>query len=67
MSHLFEFEIEPNSINGVQFDGEKRGFPVKIFNYMKYTDSAVDELFIQGLSESLGSKIPTRIYCKSIN
>ena len=65
VSHLFEFEIEPNSINGVQFDGEKRGFPVKIFNYMKYSESAVDELFIQGLSESLGSKIPTRIYIVS--
>ena len=44
---------------------EKRGFPVKIFNYMKYSESAVDELFIQGLSESLGSKIPTRIYIVS--
>lgn len=38
VSQLFEFNLEKNFINGVEFDGIKRSYPVKIFNYNKYSD-----------------------------
>lgn len=65
VSQLFEFEMDNFSINGVPFNGEKRGFPVKIFNYMEHSESAIDELFLQNLYQSLGSKSPSRVYIVS--
>ncbi len=65
VSGLFEFRRTPLSIGGVAFEGEKRGFPVKIFNYLKYSDSGVDEDYLQSMTESLGAGAPSRIYIVS--
>lgn len=65
VSQLFEFDLKPSSINGVKFDGDKRGFPVKIFNYIEYEDSAVNDLYLHNLKKSLGVKSPVRIYILS--
>ncbi|MEL7596561.1 MAG: hypothetical protein AAGU01_00005, partial [Clostridiaceae bacterium] len=65
VSQLFEFDLTPSSINGVKFDGDKRGFPVKIFNYIEYEDSAVNDLYLHNLKKSLGVKSPVRIYILS--
>lgn len=62
VSQLFEFERIVQNIAGVEFDGEKRGFPVKIFNYLMHKESAVDELYIQNLHKSLGAKRFSRVY-----
>jgi site-specific DNA-methyltransferase (adenine-specific)/adenine-specific DNA-methyltransferase len=62
VSQLFEFEKTTQIISGVEFEGEKRGFPVKIFNYIKHKDSAVDALYIQNLHKSLGAKRFGRVY-----
>lgn len=49
----------------MQFNGIKRSFPVKIFNYEKYAGSGVDKMFLQNILDGLGSKAPARIYIVS--
>lgn len=65
VSQLFEFERIENSINGVLFEGNKRGFPVKIFNYEKYSESLIDERYLVDLVNSMGASSPSRVYIVS--
>lgn len=65
VSQLFEFERKDNYLNGVAFEGNKRGFPVKIFNYEKYPESLIDERYLENLSNSMGASVPARIYIVS--
>ncbi len=65
VSGLFEFRRTHLSVGGLTFEGEKRGFPVKIFNYLKYSDSGVDENYLRNMTESLGAGSPSRIYIVS--
>lgn len=62
VSQLFEYESKEQIFSGISFDGEKRGFPVKVFNYIKHKESAVDELYIQNLHKSIGDKNLSRVY-----
>ena len=62
VSQLFDFDIKEVKTSGIRFDGEKRGFPVKIFNYTEYKESAVDYSYISELHESLKSKRYNRVY-----
>lgn len=65
VSQLFEFDRTEDSINGVLFEGNKRGFPVKIFNYEKYSESLIDERYLVDLVNSMGSSSPSRVYIVS--
>ena len=65
VSQLFEFERIENFINGVLFEGNKRGFPVKIFNYEKYSESLIDERYLVDLVNSMGPSSPSRVYIVS--
>lgn len=65
VSQLFEFNLEKNFINGVEFDGIKRSYPVKIFNYNKYSDIKIDNVYLENLYASLGHSTPKRIYIVS--
>src|SRR5699024_6859099 len=49
-------------ISGIEFDGEKRGFPVKVFNYVEHKYSAVDDNYLSNLHSILGSKRFSRVY-----
>ncbi len=62
VSQLFEYETKEIKTSGVKFDGEKRGFPVKVFNYIKYKESAVDYNYIYELHKSIKSKRYSRVY-----
>lgn len=62
VSQLFDFDIKEFRTSGVQFDGEKRSYPVKIFNYMKHKESAVDYNYIIELHKSLKSKKYSKVY-----
>ena len=62
VSQLFDFDIKEIKTSGIRFDGEKRGFPVKIFNYTEYKESAVDYSYISELHKSLKSKRYNRVY-----
>lgn len=65
VSQLFEFESIENSLNGVLFDGKKRSFPVKIFNYEKYSESLIDEAYLTNLVNNMGASLPARVYIVS--
>lgn len=62
VSQLFEFEEKRVKASGIEFDGEKRGFPVKIFNYIKYKESAVDDKYVAELHNSIKAKKFGRVY-----
>ncbi|OPZ32586.1 MAG: Modification methylase MboII [Tenericutes bacterium ADurb.BinA124] len=62
VSQLFEIKMEKNIINGVEFDGYKSRYPVKIFNYNKYKDTKIDITYLKNLSSSLGRSAPKEIY-----
>jgi site-specific DNA-methyltransferase (adenine-specific)/adenine-specific DNA-methyltransferase len=63
--NLFDIEaIEKNTINGVQIDGEKRGYFVKIYPYWnaEMREADVDENYIQEIHKNIGDKIKNRFY-----
>lgn len=59
---LFETENKEHEINGVKFEGEKRGFPVKVFDYLKFKDSMVDATYLKDLNMSLMGREVGRVY-----
>ena len=62
VSQLFEYDSKEIKTSGIKFDGEKRGFPVKVFNYIEHKDSAVDYNYISELHKSIKSKRYSRVY-----
>lgn len=62
VSQLFEYNNKEMKTSGVKFDGEKRGFPVKVFNYIKHKESAVDYRYISELHKNIKSKKYSRVY-----
>ena len=62
VSQLFEYDAKEIKTSGIKFDGEKRGFPVKVFNYIEHKDSAVDYNYISELHKSIKSKRYNRVY-----
>ena len=62
VSQLFHYTLKELHISGVKFDGEKRGFPVKIFNYIEHKESAVDYNYIYELHKNIKSKEYSRVY-----
>ena len=62
VAQLFEYDTKEVKISGIEFNGEKRGFPVKVFNYIKHKDSGVDYEYISELHKSLKSKRYNRVY-----
>ncbi len=61
-SGLFEVDIKRHEINGIEFDGVKRGFPVKIFDYLKFKEAAIDDYYLNNLSTSLSGRGIGRVY-----
>jgi DNA (cytosine-5-)-methyltransferase len=62
VSQLFEYDAMERKTSGIKFDGEKRGFPVKVFNYVEHKESAVDYNYISELHKSIKSKRYSRVY-----
>ncbi len=63
VKNLFEIEeIKTTKIGGVEIDGKKRGFYVKIFPYWELKNASVDEKYLQELHKSIGKKIDDRFY-----
>ena len=60
---LFEIEeTNKKTIGGVEIDGKKRGFNVKIFPYWEFKKASVDEKYLQELHKNIGKKIDSRFY-----
>ena len=56
VSQLFEYEPKELKTSGIQFDGEKRGFPVKVFNYIEFKNSGVDYKYLLDIHKNIKSK-----------
>lgn len=60
---LFEIEeSKQKSIGGVEVDGKKREYFVKIFPYWELSNASVDEKYLQELYKNIGNKIDGRFY-----
>jgi len=60
---LFEIEeTKTAKIGGVEIDGKKREFYVKIFPYWELKNASVDEKYLQELHKNIGGKIDDRFY-----
>lgn len=62
VSQLFEFDQKEFKSSGITFDGDKRGFPVKIFNYIEHKKSGVDNNYISELHKNIKGKRYSRVY-----
>lgn len=63
MKDLFEIEeTNRDRVGGVEIDGMKRGFPVKIFPYWEMRETSVDEKYLEALHKNLGQKTGERFY-----
>ncbi|MFH1749920.1 MAG: site-specific DNA-methyltransferase [bacterium] len=62
VSGLFEVEIKKNKIAGFEFDGKKGDFPVKIFDYRKFKNSAINENYLKEMHGVIGKKAGGRVY-----
>lgn len=62
VSQLFELDQKEFKSSGIIFDGEKRGFPVKIFNYIEHKKSGVDDNYISELHKNIKGKRYSRVY-----
>ena len=62
VSELFEFELKDSKISGISFDGVKRSYMVKIWNFNENKDSSIDEQYLEAISRTVSGKIFGRIY-----
>jgi len=63
VKRLFEIDnISKNKISGIEIDGKKREFYVKIFPYWDLQNVSVDEKYLQEIHKSIGKKIDGRFY-----
>ena len=62
VSELFEFELKKSKISGISFDGVKRTFMVKIWNFNENKNSSIDEEYLEAISRNVSGKVSGRIY-----
>lgn len=63
VKNLFEIEdTKSKEIGGVEIDGKKREFYVKVFPYWELKNASVDEQYLQELHQNIGGKIDGRFY-----
>jgi site-specific DNA-methyltransferase (adenine-specific)/adenine-specific DNA-methyltransferase len=60
---LFEIEeAKQKTVGGIEIDGKKRDFLVKIFPYWEFKNTSVDEKYLRELHKNIGQKIDGRFY-----
>lgn len=62
VSGLFEVEIKKNKIAGLEFEGKKGSFPVKIFDYQTFKNSTINEKYLKDMHAVVGKKASGRVY-----
>ena len=62
VSSLFEVELKKHKIAGFEFEGKKGDYSVKIFDYCKFKDSAIDENYLEEMHGVVGKKASGRVY-----
>ena len=61
---LFQCRDEPHRINGIDFDGSRRGSSVMIFNHMeaKHRGARINEETIQEINEAVGTRVEGKVF-----
>ncbi len=62
VSELFEIELKSFKVAGISFDGKKRNYYVKIWNFNENKNSSIDEEYLREINKSLCNRINGRIY-----
>lgn len=63
VSGLFDIDLEEYKVGGFQFDGRKDGSPVIIFDYQRFSQADVDEVFLEDVGSHVGTRMAGgRIY-----
>lgn len=62
VSGLFEITLSHKEIKGVSFEGIKRNCLVKIFNYQEFSESQIDEEYINSIHGVIGDSAGDRVY-----
>lgn len=63
VSGLFGIDIKMIKVSGIEFDGKKDDFLVKIFDYNKFKESKIDENYLESIHDHIGQKLPSsRVY-----
>ena len=57
VSGLFNIDLGTFQIGGYTFEGKKDDSPVIIFNYSLYTDSNIDDAFLDDIGTHVGSRL----------
>ena len=57
VSGLFDIDLGEYKIGGYVFDGQKDGNPVIIFDYQRFPDADVDEMFLESVSRHAGRRM----------
>ena len=57
ISGLFDIDLKPLKIGGYNFDGQKNGDPVIVFNYNVHAESNIDDAFIADVGKHIGTRI----------
>ncbi|MFD2606189.1 DNA methyltransferase [Euzebyella marina] len=61
--NLFEVYPKIKSINGVEFQGERKdGYLVQVWKYWDFKDASIDEYFLRNLHENIGNRVGDRLY-----
>lgn len=60
---LFEVTPKKLTLRGVSFSGERKdGYPVMVWDYIKFKESNIDIEFLENLHQNLGTNITKRVY-----
>lgn len=62
VSQLFDIKLSTYKIGGINFDGKKDGYNVKIWNYKEHRESSIDEEYLNGLYQNINNRVTGRIY-----
>lgn len=62
VSGIFEIEIKKSKVSGIEFDGKKGEYLVKMWDFQKHKKSGVDESYVKKLHQSIGNKVTGRVY-----
>ncbi|HIZ56529.1 MAG TPA: site-specific DNA-methyltransferase [Firmicutes bacterium] len=63
VAELFGISLFDLQIGGYAFEGEKDGCPVKIFHFNRWTDSNIDQAYLEDMHARLAKRMPGgRVY-----
>ena len=62
VSGLFEIKLESHTISGVSFDGKKDNYPVIIYDYNKYKNSSIDQVYLNDIHRHIAKKTQSRVF-----